>query len=240
MIENQIQEELTKIREGLYKVSLDEYTRLNKKPWLNNLSEDINNYKEKTGLFYKIVTPNNYKYALKEIDRLTKLDYLWKKEKNLISIIMSETSKDISVAQINKLRTNIESLEAEYLLTPQFKNSLYPSLAVYELKFQFPDFVNSELKPLLDAPAKDIKWLKTGINQQFNCLVKYAKNHRLIAEKVLEKIVEVYRLNKGSNKISYALFSVGLVKLENDALSGVRTLGKALGYDEEQINQKVI
>jgi hypothetical protein len=241
MIEDQTQEEHKKIKEGLHKISLEQYAFLNKNPQLNDLSENINDNKKKLGFFYKIFRPNIYEYAVKDLDRLNKLNHLWTKEENLVKIIMSETSKDISATEITNLRKNIESLEAEYLATPQFQKSLYPSSTLYELQFQFPDFVESEFKPLLDAPAKDIKWLKTMgcLNEPYNCLVKYAKEHRPIAEKILEKMMEVYELNKGSKKVSYALFSVGCIKLERDALNSVLELGKALGYTEEQINQKV-
>jgi len=235
--ETQTMEEADRIREGLNQVSRDYLKKhYDMSPSTN---EFINEYETKTGILHKLFMPAKYKHALGEIERLQRLSSLRSFSDNLVKKIESETSNPFSSSKINELRTDVENLEQAFKTSPQFKGERHPETVLYELQFQFPDFVNHESKSILETSAGEIKSFNTfnPFNEYFACLVKYAKNNRQIVLGVMEKMAEVYKLNKDNKKIAHVSISSGCFSTRDDAKYGISKLGKAIGFSNEEINR---
>ena len=249
-------EEIEKIRKGLYNVA---------KTYLENKAEKHDRVAEistmiqqehestKKSFFYKILHPGKDKIARTEIDRMERLHSLWASVDNLVEQIEVETKENLSQGKMDVLYTKIKTLEDEFGYTPQFKGKKHPDSTLYELQFQFPSFVKEKSKNLLETPSKEIKGFNTSyiFNDYFNCLFKHAKNHPEIAESVMKKMAEVYKLNRTPERITLAnqlnyrptknclIYPSKCISLERD-LMGINELGESLGLTEEQVYEKYL
>ncbi|MBU2634140.1 MAG: hypothetical protein KJ674_02760 [Nanoarchaeota archaeon] len=146
---------------------------------------------------------------------------------NLLEDIASKVAEPEKV-----VLPTVESIEK------QLEYSLASEYVVKDLQFQYPHLARGTYARFLDTPPEDVKSLN---HLWFDRLVKYASHHTDLAEEVMQKAHEIYRLDNdrgmtGRRKIG-AVISMFPFSLAHSSLEIIKGVGRGLRLTEEQAYQ---
>ncbi len=157
-------------------------------------------------------------------------------EKVLVQEILDTTqdSPNVNDEFLNNLEGKLADLEQDW-------NSKWTEHSGYlerEALFQFPHRARAAFQSFLDMPTEEIG---NVYFESMENLRSYAAHHKELAEDVLKKLGEVYRIDNqrgrdGKRRLGYISFGAGglPLSLADCALTCMRDIGRNLGLDEER------
>jgi hypothetical protein len=164
----------------------------------------------------------------------------WNEEYVLIHEINEKTNKDgISQREIGELENKLIDFDKKWNSPKSFRSDW-----VYELGFQFPEFVDNKLKNgYLNVPSENIaSFNNNALNDFINNLTKYAKQYEKQVKDLIKKTAEVYKIDsergiKGKRLVGGCSMGLGGLSWStaSECLGLMRQLGNALGWSEEEI-----
>jgi len=150
-----------------------------------------------------------------------------------------EETKDytkITSEKLENIKSNLENENENH--KKQVKS--WNDSNIYEILFQYREFVETETKPYLEANSNEIISFGGPLSDLLDNLVKYSSSSHVkpIAKSLIKKMGKVYNINasreiKGNRQIAWPSMS-GHVSTTSQCEKYIREIGRNLGLSEKE------
>lgn len=173
----------------------------------------------------------------------------YKKEIEKHSSTFSQNYKKdtLYLEEISREVTNSSKIDKEILeniklnLEKKRKQMSWKDPNLYEILFQYKEFVEVETKPYFETSSYDIIGFGM-LDDTLNNLIKYSSSPHVkpIVNRLIKKIGEIYNISAdreihGNKTIAYRSFSGGSLSTTNQCINLLKRIGQSLELSEEDV-----